>query len=159
MKFPISCLPVNPPTCQKAEWSQVQLLNSHFVFQHNLRRLSNMKRFGGLLNNTENGRLGWSGVEGEPWHSGKSWHRTPERDPRQCWQGGDLGRHSCQSFSSGLDSSAFAEYDAKLLSSACPSTSRNHLHWTGSKVTKFETWNVGFTFAMLGLLLLYPPFL
>ena len=158
MKFPISCLPVNPPTCQKAEWSQVRLLNSHFVFQHNLRRLSNMKRLGGCW--TIQKMDGWVDL-GALWHSGKSWHRTPERerDPRQCWQGGDLGRHSRQSFSSGLDSSAFAEYDAKLLSSACPSTSRNHLHWTGSKVTKFETWNVGFTFAMLGLLLLSPPFL
>ena len=162
MKFPISCLPVNPPTCQKAEWSQVQLLNSHFVFQHNLRRLSNMKRLGGCW--TIQKMDGWVdlGSRENPdiqENLGTGHQRERERGPRQRWQGGDLGCRSRQSFSSGLDSSAFAEYDAKLLSSVCPSTSRNHLHWTGSKMTKFETWKVGFTFAMLGLLLLYPPFL
>ena len=161
MKFPISCLPVNPPTCQKAEWSQVQLLNSHFVFQHNLRRLSNMKRLGGCW--TIQKMDGWVDL-GALWHSGKSWHRTPERE-RETQD--SVGREETlvaararvflQVWTHLL--LLFAEYDAKLLSSACPSTSRNHPHWTGSKVTKFETWNVGFTFAMLGLLLLYPPFL
>ena len=111
MKFPISCLPVNPPTCQKAEWSQVQLLNSHFVFQHNLRRLSNMKRLGGCWTIQKMDGwvdLGWSGCSLTFRKILAPDTRERERDPRQYWQGGDLGRHSRQSFSSGLDSSAFA---------------------------------------------------